>query len=70
MEFPREEYWSGLPFSSLGDLPYSGIEPTSLVSPGLAGRFSVVVSSGKKQPMVQERGTQMDSRLPFLMRYW
>ena len=27
--FPREEYWSGLPFPSLGDLLDSGIEPAS-----------------------------------------
>ena len=27
MEFPRQEYWSGLPFPSPGDLPDSGIEP-------------------------------------------
>ena len=27
MEFCRQEYWSGLPFSSPGDLPNSGIEP-------------------------------------------
>ena len=27
--FPRQEYWSGLPFSSPGDLPNLGIEPTS-----------------------------------------
>jgi len=27
MEFPRQEYWSGLPFLSLGDLPNPGIEP-------------------------------------------
>ena len=26
MEFSREEYWSRLPFPSLGDLPNSGIE--------------------------------------------
>ena len=26
--FSRQEYWSGLPFSSLGDLPDPGIEPT------------------------------------------
>ena len=26
MEFPRQEYWSGLPFPSLGDLPYPGIK--------------------------------------------
>ena len=27
MEFSRPEYWSGLPFSSQGNLPNSGIEP-------------------------------------------
>ena len=26
MEFPRQEYWSGLPFPSPGDLPDPGIE--------------------------------------------
>ena len=29
MEFPRQECWSGLPFPSLLDLPYPGIEPES-----------------------------------------
>ena len=38
MGFPRHEYWSGLPFSR--DLPNPGIEPISLMSPALAGRFS------------------------------
>ena len=27
MRFPMQEYWSGLPFPSPGDLPDSGIEP-------------------------------------------
>ena len=27
MEFPRQEYWSGLPFPSPGDLPDPGIKP-------------------------------------------
>ena len=27
--FPRQEYWSGLPFPSPGDLPDPGIEPRS-----------------------------------------
>ena len=27
MEFPRQEYWSGLPFPTPGDLPSPGIEP-------------------------------------------
>ena len=39
MEFSRQEYWSGLPFPIPGDLPDPGIEPTSLVSPELAGGF-------------------------------
>ena len=29
MGFSRQEYWSGLPFPSLGDLPDSGTEPSS-----------------------------------------
>ena len=29
MELSRQEYWSGLPFPSPGDLPYPGIEPRS-----------------------------------------
>ena len=39
MEFSRQEYWSGLPVPSPGDLSNPGIEPASLVSPALAGRF-------------------------------
>ena len=31
MEISRQEYWSGLPFPSLGDLPNPGIEPGSPV---------------------------------------
>ena len=33
--FSRQEYWSGLPFPSPGDLPNPGIEATSLMSPAL-----------------------------------
>ena len=29
MRFSRQEYWSGLPFPSPGDLPDPGIEPGS-----------------------------------------
>ena len=38
MGFSKQEYWSGLPFPLLADLPHPGIEP-SLMSPTLAGRF-------------------------------
>ena len=27
--FPRQEYWSGFPFSSPGDLPNTGVKPKS-----------------------------------------
>ena len=37
MGFSRQEYWSGLPFPSPGDLPNPGTEPTS---PALPGGFS------------------------------
>ena len=37
--FSRKEYWSGLPCGPPGDLPDSGIEPTFLMFPALAGRF-------------------------------
>ena len=39
MGFSRQEYWSGLPCSPPGDLPDPGIEPASLRTPALAGRF-------------------------------
>ena len=39
IKFSRQEYWSGLPFHSPGDLPDSGIETMSFVSAALAGRF-------------------------------
>ena len=36
MEFSWQEYWSGVPFLPLGDLPDPGIESAS---PALAGGF-------------------------------
>ena len=47
MGFLRQEYWSGLPFLSPGDLPDPGIKPTSLASPALAGRFFTTELPGK-----------------------
>ena len=38
--FPRQEYWSGLPFPSPRSLPDPGIKSTSPVSPALAGEFT------------------------------
>ena len=61
MGFSRQEYWSGLSFPPPGDLPDPGIEPTSLMSLGLTGRFFPTsanhnlslnghASGGKKNP--------------------
>ena len=44
MGFPRKEYWSGLLFSSPGDLPHPRIEP---LSPPLANEFFTTESLGK-----------------------
>ena len=44
MEFSRQEYWSGLPLPTPGDLPDLGIEHTS---PALAGGFFTTAPPGK-----------------------
>ena len=43
MEFSRQEYWSGGPLPTAGDLPDPGIETKSLVPPALADRFFTTV---------------------------
>ena len=48
MGFPRQEYWSGLPVPSPGDLPNPGIEPTS---PALAGGVFTAEPPGRPQGM-------------------
>jgi len=47
MEFSRQEYWSGLPFPTPGDLPDPRIEPVYLASPAMAGRFFTTVPPEK-----------------------
>ena len=48
VEFPRQEYWNGLPFVFPGDLPCPGIEPAS---PTLAGGFLTIEPPGKSLMM-------------------
>ena len=55
MGFSSQEYWSGWPFPSPGDLPDPGIEPVFLASLALVGRFGFffflnTVSLGKPVP--------------------
>ena len=45
MEFSRQEYWSGLPLPSPGELPEPGIEPSSLVSP-MSKYINIVSNQG------------------------
>ena len=52
MEFSRQEYWSGLPFPSPGDLPDPGIDPKS---PALQ------VDSLTAEPQEKPKNTGVDS---------
>ena len=50
VEFSRQEYWSGLPFPTPGDIPDPGIQS---VSPALAGVLFTTEPPGKPLPDVQ-----------------
>ena len=56
MGFSRQEYWHGFPCPPPEDLPNPGIEPASLTSPTLAGRFFTTsaiweaLARGQKDP--------------------
>ena len=58
MEFYRQEYWSGFPFSTPGYLPDPGIEPSSLVSPALAGFFTTAPPGKPLQLQLEVNGGQ------------
>ena len=45
MGFPKQEYWSELPFPTPGDLPDPGIKP---IPPALAGGFFTTAPPGKQ----------------------
>ena len=45
MEFFKQEYWSRLPFTTLGDLPWLRHQTWIFASPALAGRFFTTVAS-------------------------
>ena len=58
MEFSRQEYWNGLPFPSLGDLPNPGIEPMSLASPELAEKGILKVGGGGEAELKETEQAQ------------
>ena len=57
--FLKQEYWSGLPFPSPGDLPNPGIEPGS---PAL--QADTIPSEPPGKPILDYIHTNQDTRLP------
>ena len=84
MGFSRQEYWSGLPCPPPGDLPDPGIEPISLMSPALVGRFFTTSTTWKSPVQVtyklkhnnqvasphciMQMSTKVSCLFPFLMK--
>ena len=65
MGLPRQEYWSGLPFPSPGELPDPGIKPESLTSSALAGRFFTTSTTWQNTaPWVSCTGNPDTMKLP------
>ena len=62
MGFPRQEYWSGLPFPSPGDLPDPGIK---LMSPALQD-YSFTADPPGKLPKIKQHDPLQWSCDPFL----
>ena len=56
----RQEYWIRLPFPTSGDFPDLGIEPASLESPVLLGRFVTTTPPGKP---FNEQGFRIGARI-------
>ena len=64
MRVSRQEYWSGLPFPSAGDLPDPGIEPEA---PALAGGFFTTEPPGKPPTAsLRRRVTQCTPKMAHL----
>ena len=75
MEFSRQESWSGLPFPPPGDLPDPGMEPASLASPALTGRFFTTCDAPlcvtwKINTHVYFLSCESSVRLFHTLRYW
>ena len=63
VEFSRQEYWSGLPCPTPGNLPDLRIEPRSFKSPALAGVFCTTTATWEMQWDVQTP-TQLSCHKP------
>ena len=70
MGFPRQEYWSGLPFPPPVDLAYPGIKPMSPGSPALAGGFFQTETPGKLIITLQFSSVQSLSHVWLFVTPW
>ena len=66
MGLSRQEYWTGLSFPPLEDLPNPRIEPATLVSPALAGQFFTAMPLGKPKSESVSHSVVSDSLWTFL----
>ena len=67
----QQEFWSGLPFPTLGDLPGPGRKPTCPVSPASADIFFTTESPGKPNILTgtlnRPGGWQSDEKMKVLL---
>ena len=68
MRFSRQEYWSGLPCPPPGTLSDPEIEPGSLTSPALAGRF--FITSDTWEAHIQVLGFGFESNIPMCLFFF
>ena len=62
VRFRRQEFWSELPFPPPGDLPDSGIKPTSAVSPALQADSLPAEPSESVTPRMKIKSTKFISQ--------
>ena len=62
MGLPRQEYWSGLPWPSPGDLPHPGIEPTSHASVLASGFFTTSTTWEPNQTKVTKSNQNLTNQ--------
>ena len=66
MGFPRQEYWSGLPFTPPGDLPDPKMEAISPIT-CIAGKFSICWAIGEVMPVIREGFlSKHQSEMPYM----
>ena len=79
MEYSKQEYWSGLPFPSPGDLCNPGIEPASPVSPSwqvdslplaLLGKSQIQAYQGDIVGLVPDYCNKVNVVIEQVTKFW